>query len=372
MAGQSDGHPEADLLAAFAERSLGNAEREYVLAHLAQCELCREVVALALPPLEAAPAAIAVRRRWLSAPYWYRWGAAVAALAVISAALWLRRPEPKLPTSDAQIVQVPPSSPAAPSLETAAPAPAPSRGTRAAKRAPQAETGFGETAKALPSAPAADEMIRSARPADSGFHTAAVAPMVSAAPNPAAGGAMDMPTVGAAAAASPPGRMAAKSVGSSAWSNAQAQSDRAAAAAMETRMHRETARALEQAPAAPSAASRASAPFYWSISSAGKLQRSRDQLHWQTVEVTAGVAFRTVASIGNDVWAGGSGGALYHSGDNGDTWQRVPVGLPANLLRDAITRLDFSDASTGTLATTAGDEWSTVDGGHTWLQKAAH
>ena len=43
-------HPEADLLAAYLERSLPAAEREQITVHLAICAACREVVSLSLPP----------------------------------------------------------------------------------------------------------------------------------------------------------------------------------------------------------------------------------------------------------------------------------------------------------------------------------
>lgn len=73
-------HPDAGVLTAFAEHSLGAAERETVLAHLAACVVCREVVALALPENvleEVTP----VVHSWFRWPV-LRW-AAVAASAVI-------------------------------------------------------------------------------------------------------------------------------------------------------------------------------------------------------------------------------------------------------------------------------------------------
>jgi hypothetical protein len=42
-------HPDAGLLTAFAEKSLGDREQSQVLQHLAQCVNCREVVSLAMP-----------------------------------------------------------------------------------------------------------------------------------------------------------------------------------------------------------------------------------------------------------------------------------------------------------------------------------
>jgi hypothetical protein len=47
-------HPDADLLAAFAEQALSATERNNMLEHLALCGDCREVIAVALPPMEVA------------------------------------------------------------------------------------------------------------------------------------------------------------------------------------------------------------------------------------------------------------------------------------------------------------------------------
>ena len=55
-------HPDANLLAAYAEKSLLPREQTQVLEHLAVCTECREVVAHALPEevlLEVAVAAAA-------------------------------------------------------------------------------------------------------------------------------------------------------------------------------------------------------------------------------------------------------------------------------------------------------------------------
>ncbi len=49
-------HPDSDLLAAFAEESLNDRERSLVLQHLAECADCRDVVSLAMPEIDAAPA----------------------------------------------------------------------------------------------------------------------------------------------------------------------------------------------------------------------------------------------------------------------------------------------------------------------------
>ncbi len=96
-------HPDADLLAAFAEQALLPAERERVLAHLAICEDCRTAILVALPPMEdvavtreaanaeAAALSGASRRMWFSRPMFawptLRWGALAAGLVVAGALL---------------------------------------------------------------------------------------------------------------------------------------------------------------------------------------------------------------------------------------------------------------------------------------------
>jgi Photosynthesis system II assembly factor YCF48 len=76
-------HPDADVLTAFSERNLPERERSGVLEHLARCSECRDVVALSLPPEEAAAVEIRpVRGRWLTWPR-MRWGLASAGVVAI-------------------------------------------------------------------------------------------------------------------------------------------------------------------------------------------------------------------------------------------------------------------------------------------------
>src|SRR5258708_37590460 len=83
----AESHRDADLLTAFAERSLAGRERARVVEHLARCGDCREIVALALPATEAVAAGrsgSAVRTGWFSWPV-LRWGVvAVGMVAVLS------------------------------------------------------------------------------------------------------------------------------------------------------------------------------------------------------------------------------------------------------------------------------------------------
>lgn len=82
-----DSHPDADLLAAFAEHSLAGPEQGHVVEHLARCADCREVVSLALPPQ------IESQSRGLTIGAWFhstfrastwRWAAVAAGVVLIA------------------------------------------------------------------------------------------------------------------------------------------------------------------------------------------------------------------------------------------------------------------------------------------------
>jgi photosystem II stability/assembly factor-like uncharacterized protein len=79
-------HPDADLLTAFAERSLVESERTHVMEHLASCSDCREVVAFALPATETVVVTSSdspTRTGWLSWPV-LRWSVAVAGIIAVT------------------------------------------------------------------------------------------------------------------------------------------------------------------------------------------------------------------------------------------------------------------------------------------------
>ncbi len=77
-------HPDANVLTAFAESSLLPAERTAVLDHLSYCAECREVLAFALPAMEAGQAVLPVpRRSRLSWPI-LRWAFVSAGIVALS------------------------------------------------------------------------------------------------------------------------------------------------------------------------------------------------------------------------------------------------------------------------------------------------
>ncbi len=94
--GRAGDHPDANLLAAFAERALVAREREQVLAHLARCVDCRDVVALAAPALTATSVPMdteaAHKVSWFAWPV-LRWGALAACVVIVGTAVLVNRQE---------------------------------------------------------------------------------------------------------------------------------------------------------------------------------------------------------------------------------------------------------------------------------------
>lgn len=112
-------HPEAEQLNAFAENALAPSERETVLAHLAACGDCREIVALATA---ARPEDAEVSRparggfRWAT----FQWAAVAASVAIVTVAVLVVGPHQPPARQATEIVPVheqPASAPAAPAMQ---------------------------------------------------------------------------------------------------------------------------------------------------------------------------------------------------------------------------------------------------------------
>ena len=85
-------------------------------------------------------------------------------------------------------------------------------------------------------------------------------------------------------------------------------------------------------------------------------------------EPAARTIFRAVSVSSNaaEVWAGGSGGALYHTRDGGTGWARVVPSDAGGILTGDIISIQFSDARNGIVTTSTAEVWNTVDAGQTW------
>lgn len=124
--GETQTHPDADTLTAYMEQSLPAAESKTVVAHLAVCEPCREVVALSQavviqPATQTvlAPAPVARWRRLFTPVFGA--AAAVAAMAVI-AVMVLQLPQKNPPqSSNSSTANSAPTNPPANSQPTQEP-----------------------------------------------------------------------------------------------------------------------------------------------------------------------------------------------------------------------------------------------------------
>lgn len=104
----------------------------------------------------------------------------------------------------------------------------------------------------------------------------------------------------------------------------------------------------------------------WRIGPQSHLERSMVAGQWTRVLNDRPVTFRAVAAVGNDVWAGGNGGALFHSPDGGEHWSKVALSANSNVETGAIVSIRFDDAQHGVITADDGTHWATTDGGLTW------
>jgi hypothetical protein len=77
------------------------------------------------------------------------------------------------------------------------------------------------------------------------------------------------------------------------------------------------------------------------------------------------VQFSVVTIHGLDVWAGGSGAALVHSGDGGTSWERITLGASAT---GTIHSIEVNGLKV-VVRSSSGQSWSSADGGISWLSQ---
>jgi hypothetical protein len=395
-------HPGADLLSAFAEQALSVAERENVLAHLAICGNCREVIALALPTEVVAPEPTTVgnengRRAstpakagkgWLTSSRFVwpglRWAAVAAGVAVAASVLLMHPGKLNQPTLLSK------KQPAADTASPASIAPSPSSPMTYAPVLTKTEekTAMPDSQSLKRLRPT--QMAKQAREVDSPMLLAENKKQSNDSSDALAGLATgakisNMPTVTnetvEVSAASPleiteeassdfpltardmaPAIEKAKPAPQSVAGPATVQAEAApagASAQLQAQVVNRNMMTLRQS-LAPHVT--------WSIS-AGVLQESKDNGHsWQTALHTDHPLL-TYASHGDDVWAGGEAGALYHSIDGGATWAQMQPSTESQRLTSGITHIGISGPTAIVFSTTNDEVWSTMDGGKTWAKK---
>ena len=323
-------HPDADLLGAFAEQTLSASERDKTLSHLATCESCREIVALAMPPemasapppmvaTESVAAADSENRRsslrdvspsGTKINRWFgfarpnlAWGALAAGVAV-AASLVVLHPLQRQQQAFA---------PAPPAIAVT------------------------ESKKSLESSNKTDQ------PAG-GKSGISIAPRNNAHLEPLPLNNLDL--------------LAANNLPQSSPTIAG------------------TARPIQKAKPVPQVQAKADSnspalglsAATWRLE-AGSLQRSLDNgQSWQS-PITADHRLLCYASRESDVWAGGKDGTLLHSTDGGTTWSDVH---PPQNLSGEIVRIGWPADSAASnairIVTSASETWNSEDGGATWTR----
>ena len=124
------------------------------------------------------------------------------------------------------------------------------------------------------------------------------------------------------------------------------------------------------AAASPALKSSAGEAVSWKISPEGKLLRKgSDEDSWHAIELPTAATLHSLASNNLDVWVGGaplsaeSSGALFHTTDGGEHWQRVNGPWTGDILA-----LQASGAHNSVLVRTAGGEWQSQDAGVNWIR----
>ncbi len=411
-------HPDANLLSAFAEQMLSASERESVLEHLAQCEECRETIALSVPALEAAPE-IAVesarpasrilparRRTWFA---WNRLGwAGLAAGVLIAVGVLMTQSGKKNFEEARQTGAATVAQPAGKAESDKAAAP-PSSEVRTTAQNRLAEL-------AVPAETRRDEMKTKKLATTIAAPRGAVSPVLAdkldqpkPPTSPVAGGAVgavvgqnsekDLRGGQAGGALAPPPRAATETVevnGSVPVINTEAaQTNESVAVTAEAVpvVRAKVARAQEESASSADVkqqysgsalqnlplSSRDVAELQKAVPGArqgfpqwtlreDKVQRlSESGGRWRTVFHHRGL--RCISAFGTHVWAAGKNGAVFHSADSGATWTEVRPLIGDQTLQDDVTRIDVSGPDQVVLSTGKNESWSTLDGGTTWARK---
>jgi len=364
---QPDGHPDPDLLAAFAESSLLERERTELLAHLANCTDCREYLAVAFstPEPESNKAKHPQRssvRHWFRTWRWFV--TAAAACCVIGVALQYYVEPPKRP-ADMFPNQV--------SALKSPPAPGVAEVTLTAKRgvehhpalpvvlSKRLNTAMKDQRHVEPEQPA----LETRQPLPSEKENVVKPIEEVAVANPAETSAPSdysaEPKAGASTALLPKERDVA---------------EKTRRVLPQSRMKFAIAGSMASPPLSKTSAAPDPAAL-WSINTSpkslstsfGVVQRSLDRgKTWEIIPLNDRVSFHAITASGNEVWAGGSRGSLFHSADGGSHWVQIAISDEAAKPTGAIVSIDARDPNLLRIVTSSGERWSSTDGGSHWKQ----
>jgi hypothetical protein len=411
-------HPDADLLSAFSEQTLTPREREQMLAHLAGCALCREVVSLALPKIPEMPTVQAAPKPAFSRWPVLRWTAvgASAVIVVVAVSLGIHEKKsdqlakfgsetaPLKAQSESRSDEAfqPPASAGvkAPQIRYEKVAPAPLNklsnqpSTQSADTLKQKEAPAKDVVN-LQAGAASGAIVGGVLQAKTNGYTpermnlldkkvaaqeqntafAATKPVAPAPPPSARLQARSMPaptetvTVTAAAEMFTIESTTSHSVSPMTQSQTTGGPINVASGKVtksEAQVHGNFAQSF--ATNRDLRYQNAISDSQWLVTPEGYLVSSTDQgRNW--LRHLPDQRFTNVQSVGNHVWATGPNGALMHSVDRGTNWTRViPTDKEARLRGD-IVGIVFLDVNRGSLQTSTGEIWSTEDAGHSWTKQ---
>ncbi|HVP51205.1 MAG TPA: zf-HC2 domain-containing protein, partial [Terriglobales bacterium] len=346
-------HPDANLLSAFVEHGLTQEERRGVLEHLSRCADCRQIVALTASEVTQERLVTAARAPAGAKPSWWRspilhWGAFTAAALVMLIAVGARMRLREERSASAPAIATYSSNEVAQKSTTPAPE----------VSLPPVEQK--QSSKKLASGPPPREpAVRTGKPGGvAGGTVGGIVGKGAAGSGSGAGAGVGNapPPPAPAAPVAPQMKMQAKAAEVDSFRlDTGIDKSRQKATPAPPAAASETVEAAAAAPGGKSEAAvlsqsrdamltkRASLGSRWSVSGSGALQRSFDGgRSWKDVAVGDGVTFRAVATVGSDVWAGGSGGMLFHSADGGEHWSRVPMLADGRALSGDIVRIEFT------------------------------
>jgi hypothetical protein len=108
-------------------------------------------------------------------------------------------------------------------------------------------------------------------------------------------------------------------------------------------------------------------PMRWRLRE-GKLQHSADDgKTWQEVNLEPGVNLHSLWIQGGTVWAGGTGGSLFHVTEQGKNAVRIPLKVSGGGdVSQTVVTISFSDERHGVIRLENGHILRTSDGGKTW------
>jgi hypothetical protein len=362
---QSDGHPDPNLLAAFAESSLLERERTDVLAHLANCTDCREYLAVAFSTAEFEsnkaihPQRSSVRH-WFRTWRWFVTAAATCCVIGVALQYYVESPTRRVDMLPSQVSALKsPPAPGVAEVTVTAKRGVEHQPARQALLSKRLNAAMKDQRHAAPEPPA----LESRQPLPSEKENVVKPSEQVAATNSADTAAAPDYSAGPEGSATTPLLPMHTAVPEKTKSALAASRMKFAIAGSLV------SPALSKTSAAPSA--------LWSINTSpkslstsfGVLQRSLDRgKTWEVIPLNDRVSFRAVTASGDDVWAGGSNGSLFHSSDGGSHWVQIAISEEAAKPTGAIVSIDARDPNLLRIATSSGEQWSSTDGGSHWKQ----